>query len=406
MRDRTTILLEEAYEKVKEAAILPDESKVDKVMDILNKAQQLRQQGYSVKKTEQNAIKELALLNITIKDLEAPIGAGIVYNPINFYDTGRIVISRDLFKRYIDLPFSKSKVECKHREKVMRRLIGHEYIHQLQLIRKLKRIHSLNKPAGIYDNEERINSLKKLAGIYNNEVRYHSRHFDNKDPKFYYNNYNEIMTYAYEMAKKIYDKLNIDKYKARNFTKDQIYKVVQRFMQVDRFATNKMSKEIVQHLTPDNVKRYYKYIYDYVGQLYDGILKEPNNKVRDSLNEKGVIVSGRFYGQTIQDYVERFLPKHFKEKNKVNKEELLDFVKYIQDNIYKHIPVTRTKFSSKNVLPLLYLANKIMLSNPNLTSNAVYKQVLEFLYKEYTYHKKTQAVLKKGSKEAGIDIDI
>jgi hypothetical protein len=239
VRDRTTILLEQAYKKVKEGAIVPYEPTINQVVDIFNSALQLRQQGYSLEQIKPVVLKMLAPLNMTIKDYENVATQGRFNTPVN--KQGVVSISGKEFENYLNSPYSKV------REQMLRRLLGHEYIHQLQHIR-------------------RMNGFNSDQRYFNYVVQADKR--NDKSLQSYYNNKDEVMSFAYEAAKWLYDEMNINRYKVEGYTKDQIYKAVQQCMQTDSFI-NQERKLHVQNLTPSNVKRYYKYIYDYIGQLYD-----------------------------------------------------------------------------------------------------------------------------------------
>jgi len=213
-----------------EAAIMPHDETLNAIIDVFNKCRQQFAQGEKAGDLYNKAKQLLKPYNVEFKKLDRNTGAQCKGN-------GIIDINDKTFIDYI--------IDSTYEEDALRELIGHEIVHRHQLKRRdVKLDKNLDKKLSYYDN---------YIARQKNEI--HADYRNSKD---------ELMAFAYELAKRIYTSGK----KANVPDKQTLLNIAFKNLQNNAVMSNQI-KQFTEDLTPESKKRFYNYVYNYIGQMFD-----------------------------------------------------------------------------------------------------------------------------------------
>jgi len=212
-----------------EAAIMPHDETLDAIVNVFNKSRQEYAKGIKAGDLYIDAKKQLEPYNVQFQKMDV--------NTIAQCNGGGIIVINDqTFINYLIGDIEEDK---------LREVIGHEIVHRHQFARRnLKLNQDYNKKQSYY--------TKQIARKKN------ETHAD------YRNSSDEVMAYAYELAKRIYTSGSA----AKVPNKQTLLNIAFKNLQNNAFMTDQI-KQYTNDLTPENKKRFYKYVYDYIGQMFD-----------------------------------------------------------------------------------------------------------------------------------------
>ena len=212
-----------------EAAIMPHDETLDAIVNVFNKSRQEFAKGMNAGTLYMDAKKQLEPYNVQFQKMDV--------NTVAQCNGGGIIVIND--KTFIN--YIIGDIE----EDEFRETIGHETVHRHQFARRnLKLNQDYNKKQSYY--------TKQIARK------------KNETQADYMNDKDELMAYAYELASKIYKSSSI----AKVPDKQTLLNIAFKNLQNNAFMSNQ-KKLYTNYLTPENKKKFYNYVYSYIGQMFD-----------------------------------------------------------------------------------------------------------------------------------------
>jgi len=212
-----------------EAAIMPHDETLNAIVNVFNKSRQEYAKGIKAGDLYIDAKKQLEPYNVQFQKMDV--------NTIAQCNGGGIIVINDqTFINYLIGDIEEDK---------LREVIGHEIVHRHQFARRnLKLNQDYNKKQSYY--------TKQIARK------------KNETQADYMNDKDELMAYAYELASKIYKSSSI----AKVPDKQTLLNIAFKNLQNNAFMSNQ-KKLYTNYLTPENKKKFYNYVYSYIGQMFD-----------------------------------------------------------------------------------------------------------------------------------------